>query len=43
MDIKQKRGENILGNAVSFYGSPRGIAGASTPKIKMLESEEIGE
>lgn len=40
---REKQFEKILGNAVNFYGSLRGIAGTSIPQIKMLESEEIGE
>ena len=34
---REKQLEKILGNAVSFYGSIKGIAGASIPDIKMLE------
>lgn len=34
---REKQLEKILMNAVSFYGSIKGIAGASIPDIKMLE------
>jgi hypothetical protein len=34
---REKQLEKILTNAVSFYGSIKGIAGASIPDIKMLE------
>lgn len=34
---REKQLEKILTNAVSFYGSIKGIAGASIPEIKMLE------
>lgn len=34
---REKQLEKILVNAVSFYGSIKGIAGASIPDIKMLE------
>jgi len=34
---REKQLEKILSNAVSFYGSLKGIAGASIPDIKMLE------
>lgn len=34
---REKQIEKILTNAVSFYGSIKGIAGASIPDIKMLE------
>ncbi|GAB4203947.1 MAG: DUF2130 domain-containing protein [Bacteroidia bacterium] len=34
---REKQLEKILTNAVSFYGSIKGIAGASIPNIKMLE------
>lgn len=37
---REKQLEKILTNAVAFYGSLRGIAGASIPKIKMLEFEK---
>lgn len=40
---REKQFERVLTNAVGFYGSLRGIAGASIPQIRMLESEEIGE
>lgn len=35
---REKQLEKILSNAVNFYGSLKGIAGASIPDIKMLES-----
>lgn len=35
---REKQLEMILTNAVNFYGSIKGIAGASIPEIKMLES-----
>ncbi|MBN1277061.1 MAG: DUF2130 domain-containing protein [Deltaproteobacteria bacterium] len=35
---REKQLEKILTNAVNFYGSLKGIAGASIPDIKMLES-----
>jgi len=34
---REKQLEKILTNAVSFYGSLKGIAGSSVPNIKMLE------
>lgn len=34
---REKQLEKILTNAVNFYGSIKGIAGASIPDIKMLE------
>jgi hypothetical protein len=34
---REKQLEKILSNAVNFYGSLKGIAGASIPDIKMLE------
>jgi len=34
---REKQLEKILTNAVSFYGSIKGIAGASIPDVKMLE------
>lgn len=34
---REKQLEKILSNAVNFYGSLKGIAGASIPEIKMLE------
>jgi hypothetical protein len=34
---REKQLEKILTNAVSFYGSIKGIAGASIPDIRMLE------
>lgn len=34
---REKQLEKILSNAVNFYGSIKGIAGASIPDIKMLE------
>lgn len=37
---REKQLEKILSNAVNFYGSLKGIAGASIPDIKMLESGE---
>jgi hypothetical protein len=37
---REKQLEKILTNAVNFYGSLKGIAGASIPDIKMLESGE---
>lgn len=37
---REKQLERILTNAVTFYGSLKGIAGASIPDIKMLESEQ---
>jgi len=37
MEEREKQLEKILVNAVSFYGSIKGIAGASIPDIKMLE------
>lgn len=35
---REKQLEKILTNAVQFYGSIKGIIGASIPEIKMLES-----
>lgn len=35
---REKQLEKILLNATNFYGSLKGIAGASIPEIKMLES-----
>lgn len=35
---REKQLEKILSNAVNFYGSLKGIAGASIPDIKLLES-----
>ncbi|MEM4326435.1 MAG: DUF2130 domain-containing protein [Candidatus Pacearchaeota archaeon] len=35
---REKQLEKILTNAISFYGSIKGIVGASIPEIKMLES-----
>ncbi len=35
---RERQFEKILTNAVNFYGSLKGIAGASIPEIKMLES-----
>jgi len=35
---REKQLEKILSNAVNFYGSLKGIAGASIPDIKMLEN-----
>ncbi len=40
---REKQFERVLTNAVGFYGSLRGIAGASIPQIKMLEGGETGE
>jgi len=40
---REKQFERVLTNAVSFYGSLKGIAGASIPQIKMLESGGTGE
>lgn len=37
---REKQLEKILSNAVNFYGSLKGIAGASIPDIKMLESSD---
>lgn len=37
---REKQLEKILSNAVNFYGSLKGIAGASIPDIKMLEGDE---
>lgn len=37
---REKQLEKILTNAVSFYGSIKGIAGASIPDIKMLEGDQ---
>jgi hypothetical protein len=37
---REKQLEKILTNAVNFYGSLKGIAGASIPHIKMLEKSE---
>lgn len=37
---REKQLEKILTNTVFFYGSLRGIAGASIPEIKMLEGEQ---
>lgn len=37
---REKQLEKILTNAVNFYGSLKGIAGASIPHIKMLEEPE---
>ncbi len=37
---REKQLEKILTNAVEFYGSVKGIAGASIPDIKMLEDAE---
>ncbi|MCX6233447.1 MAG: DUF2130 domain-containing protein [Bacteroidetes bacterium] len=37
---REKQLTKILVNAVNFYGSLKGIAGASIPDIKMLESSE---
>jgi len=37
---REKQLEKILSNAVNFYGSLKGIAGASIPDIRMLESKE---
>ncbi len=37
---REKQLEKILTNAVNFYGSLKGIAGASIPHIKMLEGAE---
>jgi hypothetical protein len=40
---REKQLEKILINAVNFYGAIKGIAGASIPEIKMLESrQQIG-
>lgn len=40
---REKQFERVLTNAVGFYGSLRGIAGASIPQIRMLEGEEMGK
>ena len=40
---REKQLEKILLNAVDFYGSIKGIAGASIPDIKMLEDEKTGQ
>jgi hypothetical protein len=37
---REKQLEKILTNAVNFYGSLKGIAGASIPDIPMLEGSE---
>jgi hypothetical protein len=37
---REKQLERVLGNAVGFYGSLKGIAGASIPDIKLLESDQ---
>ncbi len=37
---REKQLEKILTNAVDFYGSLKGIAGASIPHIKMLEGNQ---
>jgi hypothetical protein len=37
---REKQLEKILTNAVNFYGSLKGIAGASIPEIRMLEGEQ---
>lgn len=37
---REKQLEKILTNAVHFYGSIKGIAGASIPSIKMLEGQD---
>lgn len=37
---REKQLEKILTNAVNFYGSLKGIAGASIPHIRMLEETE---
>ncbi|MCS7215299.1 MAG: DUF2130 domain-containing protein [Thermodesulfovibrio sp.] len=37
---REKQLERILTNAIAFYGSLRGIAGTSIPKIKTLEFEK---
>ena len=37
---REKQLDKILSNAVNFYGSLKGIAGASIPDIKMLENED---
>ncbi|MGB9715728.1 MAG: hypothetical protein ACPL1G_04890 [Thermodesulfovibrionales bacterium] len=37
---REKQLEKILTNAVNFYGSLKGIAGASIPKIGLLEDSE---
>jgi hypothetical protein len=37
---REKQLEKILTNVISFYGSIKGIAGASIPDIKMLEDGE---
>jgi hypothetical protein len=40
---REKQLEKILINAANFYGAIKGIAGASIPEIKMLESrQQIG-
>ncbi|MCX8031709.1 MAG: DUF2130 domain-containing protein [Thermodesulfovibrionales bacterium] len=40
---REKQFEKILSNAVGFYGSLKGIAGASIPAIKMLEGKGTEE
>jgi len=41
---REKQLEKILTNVAQFYGAIKGIAGASIPEIKMLESgQETGE
>lgn len=37
---RQKQLDKVLLNAVNFYGSLKGIAGASIPEIKLLEEAE---
>ncbi len=37
---REKQLEKILSSAVNFYGSIKGIAGASIPDIQMLEDGE---